>query len=106
MKNAKMLLHIEYFMSPMVHPVTEQTISSYKQLVNGSATAKVWQTEFGRDFGGMAQVDNKTGQNGKNAMFVMTRNKIAHALGAKTFFTYRNPVINNRPQRRSHILSK
>ncbi len=84
----------------MVHPVTGQTISSYKKLMNNLATAEVWQMVFGRDLGGMAQKDNKTGQKGMNTMFVMTHNKLAHALAAKMFFIYRNPVVNNRPQKK------
>jgi hypothetical protein len=52
----------EHFASPMVHPITGITISGYKKLMNDSATAKVWQTAFGKEFGGMAQGDNKTGQ--------------------------------------------
>ncbi len=63
----------------MVHPVTGQTISSYKNLMNDPATAEVWQTASGKNFGGMAQGDNKTGQKGTNAMFVMTHDEIAHS---------------------------
>jgi hypothetical protein len=47
----------------------------------------------------MAQGDNKTGQKGMNAMFVMTHNEIAHAYQAKKFFTFANPVVNYRPQK-------
>ena len=39
----------------MVHPVTGETILSYNKLMNDPATAEVWQTAFGKDFGGMAQ---------------------------------------------------
>jgi hypothetical protein len=39
----------------MVHPRTNKTITSYKQLMHDPKTAKVWQTAFGKDFGGMAQ---------------------------------------------------
>jgi hypothetical protein len=42
----------------------------------------VWQTAFGKNFGGMAQSDNKTGQKGMDAMFVMTHEDIKHALKA------------------------
>ncbi len=67
--------------------------------MHNPATAQVWQTAFGRDFGGMAQGDNKMGQKGTNAMFVMTHNEIAHAHAANNLFTYRNPVIDYRPQK-------
>jgi hypothetical protein len=72
----------EHYASPMVHPITGETISSYKKLMNNPATAEVWQTAFGKDFSGMAQRCNKTGQKGTNAMFVMTKAEIASALAA------------------------
>jgi hypothetical protein len=71
----------------MVHPVIGATITSYKKLMHDPAMAKGWQTAFGRDFGGIAQGDNKTGQKGTNAMFVMTHDKIALTLAAKKHFT-------------------
>jgi hypothetical protein len=46
----------------MVHLITGETISSYKKLIHDPATAKTWQTAFGKDFGCMAQGNNKTGQ--------------------------------------------
>jgi hypothetical protein len=84
----------EHFVSPMVHPITGKTISSYKKLMNDPATAKVWQTAFGKEFGGMAQGDKKTGQKGTNAMFVMTHNELAHVLRAGKKFTFANPVVD------------
>ncbi len=54
------------FASPMVHPTTGETITSYKQLMNDPDTAEIWKTAFGKDFGGMAQGDKKTGQAGTN----------------------------------------
>ncbi len=98
MKHAKMRVNMEHYANPMVHPVTGCTISSYKKLMHDPATAKVWQTAFGKDFGGMVQGCNKTGQKGKNAMFIMTHDEIMHALAAKNFFTYANPVVDYQPQ--------
>jgi hypothetical protein len=46
----------------MVHPIAGKTISSYKKLMHDPAIAETWQTAFEKDFGGMAQGDNKTGQ--------------------------------------------
>jgi hypothetical protein len=78
----------------MVHPVMGKTISSYKKLMNNQATMEVWQTAFGKDLGGMAQGNNKTRQKGRNAMFVMTHDKIAYAYHEKIFFTLANPVVD------------
>jgi hypothetical protein len=85
MKYAKLSISFEHYPNPMVHPETGKTISSYKKLVHDPATARVWQTGFGRDFGSMAQGDNKTGQKETNAMFIMTHNEIAHAQAANKF---------------------
>ena len=90
----KLPVHFEHYANPMVHPVTGETISSYKKLMNDPAMAEVWQTAFGKDLGGMAQGDNKTGQKGMNAMCVMTREDIAHALAAGNFFIYANLVMD------------
>jgi hypothetical protein len=58
--------------------------------MHNPAMSKVWQMAFGRDFGGMAQGDNKAGQKGTNAMFVMTHDKIACTLaGKKTFHLWK-----------------
>jgi hypothetical protein len=88
----------EHYANPMVHPVMGETISSYKKLMKDPATAEVWQTAFGKDFGGMAQGDSKMGQKGTNAMFVMTHDEISHILHAGKVFTYANPVVDHRPQ--------
>jgi hypothetical protein len=56
---------------PMIHPTTGKTISSYKKLMQNPATAEMWQTAFGKVFGGMAQGDNKTGQKGTDSIFVI-----------------------------------
>ncbi len=99
MKHAKMWVNMEHYANPMVHPVMGCTISSYKKLMHDPATAEVWQTAFGKKFGGMAQGCNKTGQKGTNTMFVMAHNEIRHALAAKKFFTYANSVIDYQPQK-------
>ena len=41
-------IDFEHLAMPMVHPVTGETISSYKKLKNDSATAETWMTAFGK----------------------------------------------------------
>ncbi len=96
MKHAKIPMNFEHYANPMLHPVTGCTITSYKKLMHDPATAEIWQTVFGKDFGEMAQGCNKTGQKGTNPMFVMTHDEIRHALAAKKI-TYANPVVDYRP---------
>jgi hypothetical protein len=78
-------IKFEHLASPMVHPITGKMISSYKKLMHDPAMADVWQTAFGKDFGKMTHGCNKTGQKGTKAMFVMTHDKIHHALAAIFF---------------------
>ena len=98
--NTKRVSCFKQYASPMVHPITDKTITSYKKLMNDPAIAEVLQTSFGKDFSGMAQGCNKTGQKGTNAMFVMTRVNIASALEAGKKITYTTPVIHHRPQKK------
>jgi hypothetical protein len=44
--------------------------------MHNPATAKIWQTAFGKDFGSMAQGNLKTGQKGENLIFVMMHAEI------------------------------
>ncbi len=88
-----------HYASPMVHPTTGETITSYNRLMNNPKTAKLWQTAFGKDFGGMAQGDNKTGQKGTNSIFVMTHEEIAMAKKEGKTWSYARIVIDYRPQK-------
>jgi hypothetical protein len=89
----------KHYASPMVHPVTGETISSYKKLMHNPATAETWQTAFGKKFGSMVQGNKKTRQKGTNAMFVMTHNKIQHVTRQGKKCTYSNLVVDYCPQK-------
>jgi hypothetical protein len=62
------------------------------------ATSEIWQTAFGKDFGGMAQCGNKTGQTGTNSVFVMTHNKVKSIPKNQTV-TYVCVVVDFHPQK-------
>ena len=66
--------------------------------MNNPATMEIWQTAFGKDFGGMAQGDNKTGQKGTNAIFVMTHAEIL-LIPADRTITYARVVVEFRLQK-------
>ena len=88
-----------HYASPMVHPTTGESITSYKRLMHDPATAEIWQTAFGKDFGGMAQGDDKTGQKGTNSIFVMTHDEITSVKKEGRKFTYARIVVDYRPQK-------
>ncbi len=59
---------------------------------------EIWQTAFGKDFGGMAQGENKTGQQGTNSIFVMTHAEIL-LIPADCMITYARVDVNFCPQK-------
>jgi hypothetical protein len=82
----------------MIHPVTDESISSYKRLMNDPTPAEVWMTAFGKDFGGMSQGDNKSGQKGTNAMFVMLPSDVPN-IPKDRVVTYARVVVDHCPQK-------
>jgi hypothetical protein len=90
--------NLEHLAMPMVHPTMRETKSSYKKLMNNPTTMEIWQTAFGKDFGGMAQGNIKTGQKGTNAIFVMTHTEIL-LISADCTITYARVVVDFCPQK-------
>ena len=72
--------NLKHYGNPKGYPIIGKTIFSYKKLMKDPATAEVWKTAYGKEFGGLAQGDKKTGQKGTNAMFVMNHNDIKKIL--------------------------
>jgi hypothetical protein len=62
------------------------------------ATAEIWMTTFGKDFGEISQGDNKMGQKETNAMFVMSPSKILQ-IPKDHVITYAWVVVNHRLQK-------
>ena len=62
------------------------------------ATAETWMTAFGKDFGGMCQGNNKTGQKGTNVMFVMLPSDVPN-IPKDRATTYAQVVIDHRLQK-------
>jgi hypothetical protein len=98
-KSAPAGLDLQQIATPMVHPTMGETISSYKRLMHNPDTAEVWQKAFGKDFGGMAQGDKETGQQGINSIFVMKHEDIKLILNKDRTVTYARVVVDFRPQK-------
>jgi hypothetical protein len=97
-KSAPSCLDFAQVAMPMLHPKTGKSISSYKRLMHNPAMAEVWQTAFGKDFGGMARGNNKMGQTGSNSIFVMTQDKVKRIPKNQTV-TYAHVVVDFHPQK-------
>ena len=53
---------MEEYCNAAIHPVTGEHITNYMKLKKDPATTKVWSRGFGKEFGGLAQGDNLTGE--------------------------------------------
>ena len=53
--------NIENFCAGVVHPTTGETITQYRKLERDPLMRDTWTTALGKEFGRMAQGDNKTG---------------------------------------------
>eukprot|EP00956_Cyclotella_meneghiniana_P014503 scaffold21710_cov36-Cyclotella_meneghiniana.AAC.1 len=89
---------IEHFCNGVQHPVTGEVITKYKKLINIPQMRDVWTTAFGKEFGNLAQGDDKTGEKGTNSIFVMSHKDIANIPKGRTV-TYGRIVIDYRPQK-------
>eukprot|EP00804_Cyclotella_cryptica_P025030 CCRYP_015953-RB/>CCRYP_015953-RB protein AED:0.31 eAED:0.30 QI:0/0/0/1/0/0.33/3/0/681 len=89
---------IEHFCNGVQHPFTGETITKYKKLINIPQMREIWTTAFGKEFGNLAQGDNKTGETGTNSIFVMAHDDIANIPKGRTV-TYGRIVIYFRPQK-------
>ncbi len=66
--------------------------------MHNPVTSEMWQTEFGKDFGSMAQGNNKMGQKGTNSIFVMTHDEVKRIPKNQTV-TYARVVVDFRLQK-------
>ena len=96
---------IEHFCAPVVHPVTGETITSYKKLADDPLTRSTWTTGYGKAFGRMAQGDEKTGAKGKNCILVMNHDEIAN-IPKDRVVTYARVVVDFRLQKMTQIESE
>ena len=65
-------MDVERFCAPVVHPKTGETITSYRKLAKDQVAKETWTTGFRKEFGNLAQGDNKTGTPGMDDIRVMT----------------------------------
>ena len=78
---------IEEYCNAAIHPVTGEHITNYMKLKKDPATTEQWSKAFGKEFGGLAQGDELTGEKGTNTVVVMTHEEIAKI---KSRIFYRN----------------
>ena len=53
--------NLQHFCAPVIHPMTGEIITPYKRLANNPKFREVWETGFGKEWGGLAQGDKRMG---------------------------------------------
>ncbi len=89
---------LQHFAAPVVHPVTGETITSYKKLAHDDVLGDTWRRGFGKEFGNLCQGDDLTGEKGTNALHVMSHADITQ-IPSDRVVTYARIVVDYRPQK-------
>ena len=92
-------IDIKHFFETVVHPATGETITQYTKLAKDTSMRDVWQQTLGKEFGIMAQGNNKTVQKEKKCIFVMNHDKIAQMCAKGKKPTYTQVVVDFCPQK-------
>ena len=90
--------NLQHFCAPVIHPTTGEIITSYKRLGNDPKFRDVWETGFGKEWGGLAQGDKRTGARGTNTLIILSPDQI-HEIPNDQVVTYANIVVDYCPQK-------
>jgi hypothetical protein len=91
-------INIDHFCAPVVHPITGETIMKYQKLAKDPIMSEVWTTAFGKEFGTLAQGDDKTHTPGTDSIFILDVPDIKQIPEDRTI-TYALVVVDYRPQK-------
>ena len=80
----------------VVHPITKETITNYKRLINDPITRKIWLEAMAKELGRLAQGYKDT--KGTNTVEFMDHDEIAKIPKGKVV-TYARIVVDYRPQK-------
>ncbi len=81
-----------------MHPITGESITTYKKLIADPLTATTWARAFGKEFGNLAQGDAETNIPGTDSIHVLPIEQIPHIPQDRTI-THACIVVDYRPQK-------
>ena len=96
-------LDIEQAASGVVHPVTNETITNYKKLINNPVTRETWLEAFAKELRRLPQ--GYTDTKGTNTMQLMDLDEITQIPRGKVV-TYARIVVDYCPQKVDKIASE
>lgn len=68
---AQPIKDMKHYCAPAIHPTTDELINKYEKFQKDETTREIWEEAMRREFGSMAQGNNKTGTPVTNPIFVM-----------------------------------
>ena len=75
-----------------------RNITKYKKLAKDPVTKYTWTTAWGKEWGNLAQGDDRTGEKGTNSIFILNPEDIKN-IPKDRVITYARIVIDYRPQK-------
>lgn len=87
-----------YYCGPVTHPLTGKAIKKYQEVIKCEELRETWETAFGKEFGGLAQGDDRTGQKGTNTVIILDAEQIKQ-IPADRVVTYASIAVDYREQK-------
>lgn len=97
-KNGDMAFNIEHFCAPVIHPSTGKMITKWTELANDPEMTEILSTALGKEWGVLAQGNNKTGSVRTDSLHVLDHKQIKLIPKDHTI-TYDRIVVNYRAQK-------
>lgn len=89
---------IMYYCAPVTHPITGKAMRKYAEVIKCEELRETWETAFGKEFGGLAQGDDRTGQKGTDTVIILDHDQIKN-IPADRVVTYASIATDYREQK-------
>ncbi|KAL7500917.1 hypothetical protein ACHAWT_008970 [Skeletonema menzelii] len=89
---------IMHYCAPVTHPITGKAMKKYAEVIKCEELRETWETAFGKEFGGLAQGDDRTGQKGTDTVVILDHEQIQQ-IPADRVVTYASIATDYREQK-------
>ena len=89
---------IMHYCAPVTHPITGKAMRKYAEVAKCEELRETWETAFGKEFGGLAQGDDRTGQKGTDTVIILNHQQIKD-IPKDRVVTYASIAVDYREQK-------
>ena len=89
---------IQHYCAPVTHPITGKAMRKYAEVTKCEELRETWETAFGKEFGGLAQGDDRTGQKGTDTVIILDHQQIKE-IPKDRVVTYASIAVDYREQK-------